>query len=209
MFGDAHRTPHLSLFRLFFNMYGCDLHIYVYRMSVDLHGDQRRASDPLDLELQRDVSYMVWVPGTKPGSSAKAAGAFNHRVISSAPPALPFNWMPFLKHHLILAPCYLESPDYKPPSGTQHPTSTSYLKQGPSDNGWVASIVILSSAGHLCSTIYSAIIYQSCPRRYANEGVWSGPNKTLVMNTETGILYNLYISPNTFFIHFKMAESVS
>lgn len=191
-------APHTSLFLDFFYMYVCDLYIYIYRTSVDLHGDQRRASDPLDLELQRAVGYMVWVPGTKPGSSAKVAGTLNHRGISSTPQALPFNWMPFLKHHLVSASCYLESPAYKP-SGTQYPTSSSYLKQGLSNNGWVASIVILSSAGHLCSTIYSAIIYQSCPRHYVNEGVWSGLNKTLVMNAETGILYNLYISPDIYF----------
>lgn len=183
-------------------MYVCDLHIY--RTIVDLHGDQKNASDPLDLESQRAVSYMVWVPGTKPGSSAKAASALNPRVISSAPPALPFNWMPFLKHHLASAPCYLESPclqaTFRGPVSHQLVLSKAgAVKVFFTNNGWVASIVILSSAGHLCSAIYSAIVYQSCPRHYANEGVWSGPNKTLVMNAETGILHNLYISPNTYF----------
>lgn len=45
---------------------------------------------------------------------------------------------------------------------------------------------------------HSTIIHWNCPRHYANEGVCLGPRKTLVMNPETRILYNLYISPNIY-----------
>ena len=51
--------------------------IYVYAYRVTL-GGQKRPSDPLELELQVAVSHLVWVLGTKLGSSVRAAKTLSH-----------------------------------------------------------------------------------------------------------------------------------
>lgn len=43
----------------------------------DVYRGQKKASDPLELELG-----LLWVLGVKAGSSEKAAGALNHWAIS-------------------------------------------------------------------------------------------------------------------------------
>ena len=40
-------------------------------------GDQKRASDPLELELEVVVSPLMWVLGTELGSSARTACILN------------------------------------------------------------------------------------------------------------------------------------
>lgn len=41
-------------------------------MCVSVCAGQKRASDPLKLEIQVSVSHLMWVLGTKHGSSASA-----------------------------------------------------------------------------------------------------------------------------------------
>lgn len=48
-----------------------------------IHGDQKRALDPSELQLQMKVS--TWVLKTKPRSSGRSISAPNHHVISLAP----------------------------------------------------------------------------------------------------------------------------
>lgn len=38
------------------------------RVSVGASGVQKRVLNPLQLELKVVMSYLIWVPGTKPGS---------------------------------------------------------------------------------------------------------------------------------------------
>lgn len=47
-------------------------------------GDQKRVSDPLDMELQVIMSCLMWALGTELGSSIKAESAFNSGIISPA-----------------------------------------------------------------------------------------------------------------------------
>lgn len=49
--------------------------MYAYRVTL---GGQKRPSDPLELELQVAVSHLVWVLGTKLGSSVRAAKTLSH-----------------------------------------------------------------------------------------------------------------------------------
>lgn len=49
-------------------------------VSPDTHGDQKRVSDVLDLELQAIISLLMWVPGIKRGTFGKEASILNHRV---------------------------------------------------------------------------------------------------------------------------------
>lgn len=42
------------------------------------HGSQKRISEPLKLELQVIVNYLMWVLGTKLISSARAPSTLNH-----------------------------------------------------------------------------------------------------------------------------------
>lgn len=63
---------------LFLYDYGCFTCMYVCVLHVDsTHKGQKRASDPLGLELQMLVSYRVLL-GLRPRSSAKPASALNH-----------------------------------------------------------------------------------------------------------------------------------
>lgn len=50
-------------------------------MNAVVPGGQERAVDFLELGLQVMVSSLVWAPGTKLGSSARAAIALNCRAI--------------------------------------------------------------------------------------------------------------------------------
>ena len=45
----------------------------MHAVCVGAHGDQKRVLDPLELEFQVVVSCLMWVLGTKPRSSARAA----------------------------------------------------------------------------------------------------------------------------------------
>lgn len=53
-------------------------------MSAGAHGSQKRASDPLELELQEVLSHQEWVLGTKNWCSEKAA-----RLLIIEPPPWP------------------------------------------------------------------------------------------------------------------------
>lgn len=49
----------------------------LYNLYVDVHGGQKRASDPWELELQAGVSHHVGL-GAVPWSYARAAGGLIH-----------------------------------------------------------------------------------------------------------------------------------
>lgn len=49
----------------------------VYYLCVCTLGDQKRLSNPLELELQEVVSYLVWVLGIELGSFEKLGHALN------------------------------------------------------------------------------------------------------------------------------------
>lgn len=51
-----------------------------------VYGGQKRVTYPLELELAEVVSHLMWVPGTEPGSFAKAISAFNYAPTVSLPP---------------------------------------------------------------------------------------------------------------------------
>lgn len=62
-------------------MYKCVHLPTVYMGTICMPGlrDQKRVSDPLDLELScRQLSAAVWVLKSKPTSSARAGSTFNH-----------------------------------------------------------------------------------------------------------------------------------
>lgn len=40
--------------------------------------DQKRVLDPPDLELQEDISHLVWIMATKLVSSGRATSTLNH-----------------------------------------------------------------------------------------------------------------------------------
>ena len=63
-------------------MYECCAFVHLCTMYV--HCPQKRALDPLELELEMVVSP-VGVQGIKLGSSGKAASVFNHQVTSPVP----------------------------------------------------------------------------------------------------------------------------
>lgn len=45
----------------------------------------KKASDPLVLELQAFVNYLMWTLEMELGSSRRAAGVLNHRAVSPTP----------------------------------------------------------------------------------------------------------------------------
>lgn len=49
-----------------------------------VYRDQRTVGEPLKLELQADVSCLIWVLRTKRRASARAASTFTPRHISAA-----------------------------------------------------------------------------------------------------------------------------
>lgn len=49
----------------------------VYHVNFCYHRDQKRASDPLELELFKLCAPCMWVLGPKPQSSATAVSALN------------------------------------------------------------------------------------------------------------------------------------
>lgn len=57
-------------------VYVC-LHEFICTIHVGTHTGYRRALDSLDLELQAAVSCFMWVLGTEPSSSVRAASALN------------------------------------------------------------------------------------------------------------------------------------
>ena len=42
------------------------------------HGVQKRASQPLEMELEMVMSHPIWALGTEPRSSARSASVLNH-----------------------------------------------------------------------------------------------------------------------------------
>jgi hypothetical protein len=59
--------------------------VNVCHMYMGNHGGRKGTLDPLKLELQTVVSYLVWVLETELQSSGEPANARNHWVISPAP----------------------------------------------------------------------------------------------------------------------------
>ena len=60
---------------------------YIYLCTTcmpGIHGGQKRASDPLDLELLATTSP-IWMLGTKLGPSERVLSALNHEANFSAP----------------------------------------------------------------------------------------------------------------------------
>ena len=51
--------------------------VNVCHMSADTCRGQKRASEPLELELQMVVSFLMWVLGTELKSSGQAGSALN------------------------------------------------------------------------------------------------------------------------------------
>lgn len=62
----------------------------VCHMQVRARGGQKRLLDPVDLNLQAFVSYLMWAPGTKLGFSERVCYALNHSAISPPPDLLTF-----------------------------------------------------------------------------------------------------------------------
>ena len=58
----------------------CACTIYMYHVCAVPSEAWRGHKDPLrpELELQVIVSYLLWVPGTEPGSSARAVHVLNY-----------------------------------------------------------------------------------------------------------------------------------
>ena len=53
-------------------------------VSCSAHRDQKMVSDPLELELQRVVSWLIWAMRTGPGSSTRAVSCLYHWAITPA-----------------------------------------------------------------------------------------------------------------------------
>ena len=55
----------------FLCIYVNSCYLFVYHIHALACGDQKKALEPLELELQITMSLLVWVLGTEPGSSKK------------------------------------------------------------------------------------------------------------------------------------------
>lgn len=77
----------------------------VCHMQVRARGGQKRLLDPVDLNLQAFVSYLMWAPGTKLGFSERACYALNHSAISPPPDLLTFFFITQRLQLLLLALC--------------------------------------------------------------------------------------------------------
>lgn len=60
--------------------------LYVPHDSGDC-GGQKKALNPLELDLQGVVNHLSWVLGSESGSSVKAASVLIHSAMSPAPEA--------------------------------------------------------------------------------------------------------------------------
>lgn len=65
--------------------------MYMYHVCEGTPGGQKRASAPLELELQSVVKHLIWVLGTVPEFSARAASTINK-------PSLQLNYKKQCKH---------------------------------------------------------------------------------------------------------------
>lgn len=56
----------------------------MYHEPLSTSGGQKRASDPLELELEKVVSHLIWVLATEPGSSVRGVSALKRQTTSPA-----------------------------------------------------------------------------------------------------------------------------
>ena len=68
----------------------------MWGVGLDVSADALKNTDPPELELQVVVSCWIWVLGTKLRSSARAASALNHWVIS------PARWLKILNQNVLI-----------------------------------------------------------------------------------------------------------
>ena len=80
----------ISLFLLsFLCVYVNVCYLFVHHIHALACGDQKKALEPLELDLQITMSLLVWVLGTEPGSSKRTTNALNEPSLQS--PVLFYN----------------------------------------------------------------------------------------------------------------------
>lgn len=141
-------------------------------------------------------NHIIWVLGTKPGPLQQVLlitepSILSHQLslltgchswnISSFSALIPLKPSPM--RHLQGPRISLAHPIWRRNHHSVFPQTT------------MGGRHIFSVFSHVISVqpLHTANLHQSCLRHYVNERVWLSPSKTLVMNTETGALYNLYI----------------
>lgn len=73
-----------------FLFYVLSVCVYVNHEQIGARGSQDGMSEPLEVELPAFVSHLIWVLGTKPGSSARASNAPNQWAIFLTPTFMGF-----------------------------------------------------------------------------------------------------------------------